>query len=328
MSRAQQIAITGGAGFVGSHLADRLLQEGHEVTVYDVADLDSCMNLQEARKQKGFSYIQGDIRDRSRLETLFERRPDKIYHLASIVGVHKYMDDPFGLIDIVVIGTRHVAELALKYNTHVILTSTSEVFGKNPKVPWDEEDDRVLGGTGVDRWSYSSSKAICEHMLRGLSKQKGLPLTVVRYFNAYGPRQSPIFVVSKSVHRVLNNQRPLLFDGGEQTRCFTYIDDAVRGTIMAAESPKGMGEVFNIGNNREVTMREMVELILKHSGSKLDWELFDTKKEYGAVYEDIGRRVPSVEKAKRVLDWQVRVSHEEGIVKTLEWAKQNSWWLK
>jgi len=328
MMKNQKVLVTGAAGFVGSHLIDQLLELGNEVVGFDIADLESSMNLQSAKKKSGFRYVQGDIRDLNQLRKAFTKEIKTVFHLASVVGVKKYMEDPFLLVDITVGGTRNVAGLALEHGTRILYTSTSEVFGRNPKVPWDEEDDRVLGSTQVDRWSYSTSKACCEHLLWGLYRIKKVPVTVVRYFNAYGPRQSPIFVVSQSVHKVLNNQRPLLYDGGMMTRCFTYVEDAVRGTIMAASSEKGIGEIFNIGNNKETTMKEAVELVIKHSGKKIEWEAVDTQKLYGKVYEDIGRRVPAVQKAKNILDWQVKIDHAEGIRRTVEWAKENPWWLK
>lgn len=323
-----EVFVTGAAGFVGSHLVDALLAKNYKVTAYDLADLENCHNLDGAKKNQNFNYIKGDIRDKAALEKAVPQNVKTIYHLASIVGVHKYMEDPFGLIDITVGGTRNIAEIALKKNVRLLYTSTSEVFGKNPKVPWAEDDDRVLGSTQVDRWSYSSSKAICEHMLLALYKQKKLPVTVVRYFNVYGPRQSPIFVVSQSVHRVLNGEKPLIFDGGGQTRCFTYVDDAVRGTIMAAESDNSLGEVFNIGNNKEITVKEVVDLAIEFSGKKLTADNVNTQEKYGKVYEDIPRRVPAVEKAKKVLGWQVEIPHQEGIKRTVEWSKQNTWWLR
>lgn len=324
----KSVLVTGGAGFVGSHLIDELLKQGKKVIAYDLADLAKCRNLDGARSNPNFSYIQGDIRDKNKLALAFTKPLSIVYHLASIVGIPKYIDDPFGLIDIVIGGTRNVGELALQHKVKVLLTSTSEIYGKNPKIPWNEEDDRVLGKPSIDRWSYSSSKAVCEHMLFALHRQKGLDLTVVRYFNVYGPRQSPIFVVSQSVHKVLNGEAPLLYDKGVMTRCFTYIDDAIRGTLAAAESPNSNGEIFNIGNSVETSMKEAVETVIKHSGKNMKYQDLDTKAHYGKTYEDIQRRVPDVSKAKRVLGWQVQIGHDEGIRRTVEWAKENTWWLQ
>ena len=328
MIKHKTVLVTGAAGFVGSHLVDELLRLENRVIAFDIANLDSSHNLELARKNSDFTYVQGDIRNRADLEKAFTPEVQTVFHLASIVGVHKYIDDPFGLIDIVIGGTRNVAELALRNGAGILLTSTSEVFGKNPKVPWSEDDDRVLGSTQVDRWSYSSSKAVCEHMLLALYKQKKLPVRVVRYFNVYGPRQSPIFVVSQSVHKVLNDQRPLLYDDGQQTRCFTYVADAVRGTLMAAADPSSLGEIINLGNSKEITMKEAVDLVIKFSGKSLSWEKLDTREHYGKTYEDIPRRVPAVEKAKRLLGWEATTPHSDGIRQTVEWARRNPWWLR
>ena len=326
--KAKRILVTGGAGFVGNHLIDELLRQEYQVDVFDCAPLEKARSLEQAKTNSRFSYFQGDIRDKAALAKAFHAETSMVFHLASIVGVNKYMEDPLGLIDITIGGTRAVAELAMERKAKMVFTSTSEVFGKNPNIPWTEESDRVLGPTSVDRWSYSTSKATCEHILHALHRHKGLDMTIVRYFNAYGPRQSPIFVVSQSVKRALKGEAPYLYDGGEQTRCFTYIEDAVRGTIMAGMDPKANGESFNIGNDKEITMKEAVELVLRFSGSSLKPSPIDTGVKYGKVYEDIPRRVPSNEKARSVLGWRIQVPHEEGIRRTVEWAKANPWWLE
>lgn len=324
----KKVLITGAAGFVGSHLSDYLLSQGYAVTALDRVPLDQAFTLQNAKKNSNFQYTVGDILDRKKLEQVFTEKFDYVYHLASVVGVHKYMDDPFGLIDITILGTRNIAEFAQKNGAKIVFTSTSEVFGKNPKVPWQEDDDRVLGSTQVDRWSYSASKGVCEHMLLGLHKKTEHPVTIVRYFNAYGPRQNPIFVVSQSVHRVLNGMAPLLYDTGNQTRCFTYIEDSVQGTVTAATHANGNGQVFNIGNNQEMTIRQIIEVIIKASGKNFDFSHLDTGKTYGKIYEDVTRRVPDVSKAKTLLGWEAKIKPEEGIQRTMNWSKENDWWLK
>ncbi len=330
--KGQNVLVTGAGGFVGSHLVDELLAQGARVVGFDYLDVSDLRNLDLAKRNRDFHYVKGDIRDRESLRQAFAKLPEcrHVFHLASIVGVNKYMEDPFGLIDITVLGTRHVAELAREFKSRILYTSTSEVYGKNPKIPWSEDDDRVLGNTQVDRWSYSTSKAVCEHMLLGMQKQTGHPVSIVRYFNVYGPRQAPIFVVSKGIQRVLKGEPPLLYDGGRQTRCFTYVQDAVRGTLRAATSEKSIGQVFNIGNSREITILEVVETIIKVSGKSLQWQALDTAQHYGSVYEDIPRRVPSVAKARELLDWEITVPHAQGISETVRWAQQpeNAWWLK
>ena len=327
MSKKNIVLVTGASGFVGSHLVEKLLlDESNEVHVFDLPALDECRNLATVKEHPRLVYTQGDIQDSAALENWFRADADIIYHLASVVGIKHYIEDPLKLFDIVIGGTRLLVELARKNETKFILTSTSEVYGKNPKIGWKEEDDRVLGSPTIDRWSYSSAKAICEHMLNAVHRHTGLPMSIVRFFNVYGPRQNPIFVVSQSVYKVLRGESPYLYDDGEATRCFTYVDDAVDGLIAAATHPNGNGETFNIGRSVENSTKEAVDLIIEHGNPDITCENFYTEKEYGDTYEDIPRRVPNVEKAKDVLGWVANTELSEGIIKTIEWAKDNPWY--
>lgn len=319
--------VTGAAGFVGSHLVERLLQAGHEVHGLDVSDLADARNLDAVRDHPSFHYVRGDIRDAETIRGFFRPEADVLYHLASVVGVRRYMEDPLSLIDIAIIGTRNLIALCVEHDVRILFTSTSEVYGRNPAVPWSEDGDRVLGATEVDRWSYASAKAVCEHMLFGVSRSTGLRFSIVRFFNVYGPRQTPIYVVSQTVQRVLNGERPDLYDGGEQTRCFTYVADAVEGVLAAATRPEALGHVFNIGSDVETTMREVVDVTIRAAGSDLTPVAVDTREKYGTVYEDVGRRVPAVSKARDVLGWQATTSVQEGISTTVAWARDNPWYL-
>jgi dTDP-alpha-D-glucuronic acid decarboxylase len=212
----------------------------------------------------------------------------------------------------------------------VVFASTSEVFGKNPNPPFAEDDDRVLGSTRTARWSYSTSKAMAEHLVFAMHTAYALPVTVVRYFNVYGPRQAPIFVISQTIHRILNGRKPLLYDSGDQTRCFTYVDDAIAGTLLASESSAAIGEAFNIGSMTETTVRDVVDLAIKIANvdSVSGAEAIDTAAQYGGRYEDIPRRIPDSTKAQRELGWRLQVDVEEGIRRTIEWARANPWYLK
>jgi nucleoside-diphosphate-sugar epimerase len=203
------VVVTGGYGFVGSHLVSRLLDRGDSVTVFDFAKntRDSSIDFD---RHPNFRFVGGDVTDLAALEAAITPDVDKVFHLASVVGVNKYVEDPLRVVDVSVTGTRNVLELSHRHGARVIFTSTSEVYGKNPNTPWAEDDDRVLGSTRTARWSYSTSKAMAEHMVFGMHDACGLPVTVVRFFNVYGPRQNPIFVVSKSIHRILNGREPLL----------------------------------------------------------------------------------------------------------------------
>ena len=321
------VMVTGGSGFVGSHLVEALLARGDEVHVFDLTPLNESRNLAEVRNHPGLRYVAGDLRDRAAVGRFYRPEAKVLYHLASVVGIKNYLADPLRLIDIVVGGTRTLLELASRYRTKLVFTSTSEVYGKNPHTPWSEDGDRVLGPTYVDRWSYSSSKAVCEHMLYGVHRQNGLPFAIARFFNVYGPRQNPYFVISQSVYKVLRGEPPLCYDDGDQTRCFTFVTDIVEGILELAGNPAAIGEAFNLGNPMETSIREAIETVISISGVQVEIVDFDTTREYGAVYEDIPRRVPDIRKAARLLGWKARVPLASGIEQTIDWARQHPWWL-
>lgn len=316
--------VTGANGFIGSHLVDALLERGDAVVA---VDLQEGRNLAEAAGRPGYRFVAADVRDSAAMASVVGRTVDVVFHLAAIVGVRNYMKDPLAVLDVNVIGTRNVLARAERFGTRVVVTSTSEVFGRNPRVPWDENDDRVLGSTQVDRWSYSTSKAMCEHLAFAMHRHRGLPVTVVRYFNAYGPRQAPIYVVSQTVQRVLLGQPPIVYDDGQQTRCFTYVGDAVDGTILAASEPAAIGEAFNLGSSTESTVSEVIDAVQAAVGTRLEPERLNTREHYGAVYEDIGRRVPATDKARRLLGWSATTDLRGGIATTIAWARANPWWL-
>ncbi len=324
----KKVMITGVAGLIGSHLAENLLSKGIEVYGFDIHDLETNNNLKEVKNNKKFNYFRGDIKSEDDINDFFNTDATEIYHLASVVGVNLYMEDPLSLIDICVTGTRNLISLCVKHNVRMLYTSTSEVYGRNTKIPWKEDSERVLGATNVDRWSYSSAKALTEHILFGVHHSNNWPMSIVRFFNVYGPRQNPIFVISKSIHRVLNGNQPELYDGGSQTRCFTYIDDVVEGLISAANEEKAIGEVINLGNPIEITMKEAVNIILDESKSELRPIDVYTDQRYGEVYEDINRRVPDVSKAKQLLDWTPHTDLRQGVKNIIEWAKENDWYLR
>src|ERR1700757_3394835 len=254
--------VTGGHGFIRSHLPSALLDRGDSVTVFDFArnTRDSSIDFD---RYANFRFVQGDVTDLTALEQALTPGVDAVFHLAAVVGVKNYLNDPLRVLDVNVTGTRNVLELSQRHGTRVIFASTSEVFGKNPNPPWAEDDDRVLGSTRTARWSYSTSKAMAEHLVVAMHTALGLPVTVVRYFNVYGPRQNPIFVISQTIHRILNGHQPFLYDSGSQTRCFTYVDDAIAGTLLAADSDAAIGEAFNIGSMTETTIGEAVDLAIK-----------------------------------------------------------------
>lgn len=322
------VMVTGGAGFVGSHLVEALLERGDEVHVMDCVPLTEARNLATIAGHDRLHYTDASILDRGALERFFQPEASTVYHLASVVGVRHYMDDPLHLIDVVVGGTRAIVELCRERGVRMLFTSTSEIYGKNPAVPWSETGDRVLGPTSVDRWSYSTSKAVCEHMLYGVHRHSGWPFSIVRFFNVYGPRQNPIYVVSQSIYKALRGEAPFVYDDGRQTRCFTYVDDVVRGVLRVAEAEEAAGEAFNLGSQVESGIGEVVQVVLDTVGRDLSPVTFDTSVEYGAQYEDIPRRIPDTAKAREMLGWEATTSLAEGVAATVSWARENDWWLE
>ena len=323
------VVVTGGYGFIGSHLVSALLDRGDLVTIFDFAKntRDSSIDFD---RHANFRFVQGDVTDLTALEQALTPGVDIVFHLAAVVGVKNYLNDPLRVLDVNVTGTRNALELSHRHGTRVVFASTSEVFGKNPNPPFAEDDDRVLGSTRTARWSYSTSKGMAEHLVFAMHAAYGLPVTVVRYFNVYGPRQNPIFVVSQTIHRILNGLPPLLYDSGDQSRCFTYVDDAVAGTLLASESSAAIGEAFNIGSMTETTIGEVIDLAIKIANvdSVSGVEYVDTATQYGGRYEDIPRRIPDSTKAQRKLGWRLQVDVEEGIRRTIDWARANPWYLK
>ncbi len=324
----KKVMITGAAGFIGSHLIEKLLLEGHLVYAFDVKPLNECINLKDMKDNKNLNYFQGDIRNQNDLKEFFQKDASIIYHLASIVGVRYYMQDPLSLIDITINGTKNIIELCIENNTKLLFASTSEIYGKNEKIPWDEKADRVLGDPSVDRWCYSSSKALIEHMLFSLYRAKQLDFTTVRFFNVYGPKQNPIYVVSQSIHRVMNNQSPDVYDGGEQNRCFTFIDDAIEGLILAGTTKEASGNAFNIGSQIPTKIKDIVKYCILESGKDIKAKNVKTKNLYGSVYQDIHNRIPNCEKASKLLNWQATTDIQEGIKKIIKWTEQNKWYLE
>ncbi|MEO3977629.1 NAD-dependent epimerase/dehydratase family protein [Streptomyces sp. CAU 1734] len=313
--------VTGGNGFLGGHLVARLLARGDEVTVFDGAPPAGGRGVPD-----GVRFVTGDIRDPERLGAAVAGA-EVVYHLAAVVGVDQYLSRPLDVIDINFSGTRNVLDLACRADARVVVASTSEVFGKNPAVPWAEDGDRVLGSTRASRWTYSSSKALAEHMTFAFAEQHGLRASVVRYFNAYGPGQRPAYIVSRSVHRALNGRPAVVYDRGAQTRCFTYVDDAVSGTVLAGTAPAAVGEVFNLGSEVESAVGEVVELVGELTGSAEVPSGVDTRTAYGPAYEDLARRVPATAKAQRVLGWKCETPLREGLARTVSWARSAQWWL-
>ena len=317
-----RVLITGGTGFVGSHLAEAYLDRGDKV---DVLDIGSMMKVKHLMERTGFTLYPESVFNQEMLDSLI-MKADLVYHLAAVVGVEHYVADPYAVLNVNVNGTQAVLQTAHKYGTKVVFASTSEVYGRNPKVPWSEDDDRVLGSTRIDRWCYSTSKAVGEHFCWAFMK-KGLPVVVTRYFNAYGPRLDAVDVgrvITIFMGQVLRNEPVTVIGDGSQTRCFTYISDTVKATVEAGLNPNAEGEIVNIGNDTETTILELAEAMIRVSGARSEVKFVPKESIYGESYEDIQRRVPDITKMKTLLGVAPEVSLEDGLKATIEWFKSNA----
>lgn len=319
-----RVLITGGAGYIGSHLVDALIKRGNEVLVIDNLSTGKIENLRHLLGHPSFHFINDSILNEALLER-FIPSMDLIFHLAAAVGVRNILQDPLAAINTNVRGTEVVLGLAFKYWKRLVLASTSEIYGKASHVPFREDDDRVLGSTAVARWSYSMSKAVDEHFAFAYAA-KGLPVSIVRYFNSYGPRLDERgygSVVANFIRQALRGDPITVHGDGKQTRCFTYIEDAVAGTLLAGEVKEALGEAFNIGSTRESSILDLAKAIKRLARSKSPIEFLTYEAYYGEGFEDTRRRVPSVEKAKRLLGFTAKVDMEAGLKKTIAWCREH-----
>jgi UDP-glucose 4-epimerase len=317
-----RILVTGGAGFIGSNLADTLMEQGHEVTIIDNLSVGKASNIEHHLSSERFHFVNDSILNVGTLERLV-RQAELIYHLAAVVGPKYVVEDPLGTIVTNVRGTENILELAFKYWVRSVVASSSEVYGKSEAVPLSEDDDRLLGPTTVSRWSYSDAKAIDEYFALAYAK-KGLPVAAVRYFNGYGPRLDPRgygSVIAKFITQALRGEPLTVYDNGEQTRCFTYVADTVEGTIRAATVKEAVGRVFNIGSNRETSINELVQLIRQVTGSESEIVHMSYAAAYGPAFEETRRRVPDVRRAHEVLGFEAKTTLEEGLRRTVEWFR-------
>jgi dTDP-alpha-D-glucuronic acid decarboxylase len=317
--------ITGGNGFIATHMARILLEQGHHVTLLDIDP-----NLAQLAKINlnfgALNYLQVDIvADSRELEEAISQS-DWVFHFAALVGVKNYIQSPLRLFDVNVLGSRNIIQACVRHGKRLIFSSTSEIFGKNLNVPWDEDADRVLGSTIRGRWTYSTSKATVEHLIVASGEVDNLDYRIVRFFNSYGPGQNPIFLVSRSIHRAINGLPIETFDGGGQTRCLTYVTDSVNATYEVARRSDLNYRIFNIGAMDELTISEIISLI-SHvvPGAKvIDREGKDV---YGKGYEDLVRRIPSNARIQQETNWRPTTTPQAGIELFVEWAHNNPWWL-
>ena len=310
--------VTGGAGFIGSHLTEALLAAGREVVVLDDLSTGQLGNLAGVAGHPRLEVVAGSVTDETLVRKLVTGA-DLVYHLAAAVGVRLILDRPVATIETNIMGTETILRAALEGRPRVVLASTSEVYGKNDRVPLSEDDDRLLGPTTKSRWSYACSKAIDEFLGLAYHREHGLPVTIVRFFNTIGPRQTGRYgmVVPRFVRQALDGGPITVYGDGCQSRCFTDVEDTVRATIALSLAPAAVGEVFNVGTTHELTIRTLAERVRALAGSDSPIVLVPYEEAYQPGFEDLHRRVPDIRKAERVVGYRPRVPLDETLQRVI-----------
>ena len=294
--------ITGGAGFIGSHLADALIARGDTVTILDNMSTGSKKNI--AHLEGKVTVHEGDIRDKDLVDTLV-KESDTVFHMAAALGVKNIMEHTIESIDRNFTGSEVVINAATKHNKRLLIASTSEIYGKNPNQPLNEESDRVVGAPQKIRWTYSDAKALEEAVAHTLHKTHGLKVTTVRFFNTVGPRQTGQYgmVVPRFIQAALKNEDIIIYDDGSQSRVFCHIEDAVRAVLTLVDTESTVGDYFNVGGTGETTIKELAEKVIQITESKSAIKFIPYTDAYPAGFEDMQRRVPDITKIKKAIGW-------------------------
>ncbi len=316
--------ITGGAGFIGGHLVESLLSDGHEVTVIDNLSTGMKSNLEHLLDNPKLKFLVGDILDMPELETIVYNS-DMVYHLAAAVGVELVVNDPVWTITTNVHGTERVLKAASRYKTPIIITSTSEVYGKSTKKRFAESDDLLIGPPTHSRWSYACSKLLDEFFFMSFHRANGLPGTVVRLFNTVGPRQTGRYgmVIPRFVGQALSGKPIQVYGTGDQTRCFCHVSDTVRALRKLACNKKAYGKVVNIGGTHSISINELAKQVIKRTGSKSKIVKIPYEKAYEKGFEDMLHRMPEVKQIKELIGWKAELPLEKIIDDVAEFQKKS-----
>jgi UDP-glucose 4-epimerase len=318
-----RVLITGGAGFVGSHLSEALLERGDEVFILDNLSTGSIDNVVHLKSHAKFHYTIDTVANEPVLAELIDRC-DIVVHLAAAVGVKLIVEQPVHTIETNVHGTEVVLKHANKKKKLVLVASTSEVYGKSADVPFREDADLVLGPTSKHRWAYACSKLIDEFLALAYWKERKLPVIIVRLFNTVGPRQTGRYgmVIPNFVRQALAGQPITVFGDGTQSRSFTYVGDVVRAVVALINEPRAIGQVFNIGNGTEITIRELAEKVKKMTGSSSEIVTVPYEKAYEAGFEDMPRRVPDISRLRALIGYEPTVELDETLTRVIEHFRQ------
>ncbi len=302
--------ITGGAGFIGSHLAEKLIARGDQVVVLDNLSTGSTSNF--AGISEKIKFEQGNILDRDIIDRLVAES-DYVVHLAAALGVLNIVNKPLESLRTNLQGSEVVLEACNKYRKPVLVASTSEIYGKNDKVPLNEEDDRIIGHPLKSRWSYSEAKAVDESLAYFYYLENKLPIRIVRFFNTVGPRQVGHYgmVVPRFVSAALANTPLFVYGSGNQIRCFCHVDDAVKALLLVMDSDKAIGQVFNVGNNQQISIMDLAKKVIEITNSSSKIEKIAYEKAYPEGFEDMHRRVPNISKIKQVLGWTPEINLDQ-----------------
>jgi len=302
-----RVFITGGAGFIGSHLADACTARGDEVTILDNMSTGSRANV--AHLEGRINVQEGDIRDKDLVEKLVSDS-DLVFHMAAALGVKNIMEHTIESIDRNFNGSEVVLHAATKHNKRIIIASTSEIYGKNPNQPLHEESDRVVGAPQKIRWTYADAKALEEAVAHTLHKTHGLKVTIVRFFNTVGPRQTGQYgmVIPRFIQSALRNENIIIYDDGSQSRVFCHVEDAVKAVIALSEADATIGDYFNVGGVGETTIKQLATKVIYQTQSTSTIKYIPYSEAYPAGFEDMRRRVPDITKITRTIDWEPKHS--------------------
>lgn len=318
----KKILITGGAGFIGSHLAEKLLKSDEEVFVIDDLSTGSLKNIAHLKDDKNFHFIKGTILDARIIERLV-KKVNQIYHLAAAVGVKTIIDKPLESFLLNIKGTEIVLDAAVKYKIPVLVASTSEIYGKNDNLPFTEDSDRVYGSAYHSRWGYAISKGADEFLALAFHREKGLNAIIVRLFNVIGPRQTGVYgmVVPRFVQQALAGDHITVYGDGYQTRCFGYVDDITDALIKLTGNSKTIGHIFNLGSDEEISIKELAQLVIRLTASKSKIIFVPYAKVYGQDFDDMARRRPDLSKIKKLVGYEPKITLEESLRRIIDYYK-------